>query len=338
LKIVIVSNSLSGGGAERSMNILANELVSNNYNVIQIVINHSPQDTVQNLAPLIEIKREWKAGFFSTAYRFLKFNFHLLQLRPDVLILNCELAELYGAFSLFSGKITAVEHSNRPWKGREKIGFLVRWLLRARKVNWVKVSSFLQIWPYKNFDAPTIENPVTRFKRRSSSENERIDQLVFVGRFTPQKGTNFLPSIAKLTNKKLLLIGNGELLDSILQECREKCVEVESHGFARNPWSLIPPNSLVLIPSVYEGDGLVVVEAVLTNLPFLVSDIPEFRRFGFPDKNYCFKMEDFVKSVSKYEGLLQSLEAPSEIARALENSRNPSSISKQWVNFLESTI
>jgi len=335
LKIVIVSNSLSGGGAERSMNTLANELVSSNYKVTQIVLNNSSQDLVENLAPVIEIKREWKAGFFSTIYRFLKFNFCLIKLKPDILILNCELTELYGAFSIFTGKIIAVEHTNKPWDGRERIGFLVRWLLRVRKVNWVKVSTFIEIWPYKGIPAVTIENPVMQFIKKSSDENKRIDHLVYIGRMTAQKGTDLLPLIAKLSGKKLILFGDGELLDSVLKECQENNIDVASHGFIREPWKLVPSNSVLIVPSRWEGDGLVVVEAALGNFPFLISDIPEFRKFSFSDKNYCLTLNDFVKSISEFHENLGSLEIPAGMARALEDSRNPVYISKQWMKLLE---
>lgn len=332
---MIVSNSLSSGGAERATNTLANELVSSNYDVTQIVLNQSSQDSVKNLAPVIEVKREWKAGFFSTFYRFLKFNFFLILLKPKVLILNCELPELFGAFSIFTGRIIAVEHTNRPWNGRRKTGFIVRWILRARKVNWVKVSSFIQIWPYKHIAATTLENPVIQMKKRNSGENKRIDHLVYIGRVTVQKGADLLPSMAELSKKKLVLFGDGDLLDSLLKESREKSVEVISHGFVEDPWKLIPPNSILIIPSRWEGDGLVVVEAVLGNVPFLLSDIPEFRRFHFLEKNYCYGLDEFVKSIAKYEENLTSLEIPAAIANVLQNSRKPLFIAKQWVELLE---
>jgi glycosyltransferase involved in cell wall biosynthesis len=338
VKIVFVSNSLSGGGAERSINTLANELISYDYDVTQIVLNNSAQDLVKNLAHLVEIKREWKAGIFSTFFRFMIFNFYLIKLKPKILILNCELAELYGAFSFFSGKIIAVEHTPKPWKDREKIGLLVRWVLRARRASWVKVSSLIQIWPYKNKTATTIENPIAQFKRRSSFENKRIDQIVYLGRFTTQKQTSILPSIAKFSKKKLVLIGTGDLLKSQLQECHEKNVEVISHGFVNDPWSLVLPNSLLLVPSAYEGDGMVVVEAIMRNVPFLISDIPEFRRFGLPERNYCSELDDFIKSISEYEDDLEKLEIPDGIFHALLSERNPRYISHQWVTYLDSMI
>ena len=300
-----------------------------NFDVTQIVLNHSSRDSVENFAPVIEINREWKAGFFSTVYRFFKFNYFLLKLKPKVLILNCELAELYGAFSIFTGKIIAVEHTNKPWNGREKIGFIVRWILLARRVNWVRVSSLIQIWPYKNTAATTIENPVARLKKRKSTENQRIDRLAYVGRFTLQKRTNFLSAIAKSTNRDLILIGDGESLDSVLKECRENSVQVTSHGFVKNPWQLVPPNSLLLNPSGSEGDGLVVIEAVLGNVPFLISDIAEFRRFGFPDRNYCSVVDDFIDSIASYEAKLYELEIPKETSRELEKLRKPFKISKK---------
>jgi glycosyltransferase involved in cell wall biosynthesis len=175
-------------------------------------------------------------------------------------------------------------------------------------------------------------------KKRNSGENKRIDYLVYIGRLTVQKGADLLPSMAELSEKKLLLFGDGELLDSIVKESRERNVEVISHGFVRDPWKLIPPNSILIIPSRWEGDGLVVVEAVLGNVPFLLSDIPEFRRFDFSDKNYCSGLNEFVKSIAKYDESLTSLEISATKANVLQNSRKPAFIAKQWMNLLESTV
>ncbi len=318
------------------MNTLANELFSSKYNVTQLVLNNASEDIVKNLAPVLEIHREWKAGLFSTIYGLLKFNFFLLKLKPRVLILNCELSELYGAFSIFTGKIIAVEHTNKPWHGREKIGFVVRLILHARKTYWVKVSSLLNIWPIKNVSTPTLENAIIPISARKSSKNKKIENLVFVGRFTTQKQVEILPELAKSTNKNLILFGEGELLNCILKQCQERQIQVKSHGYINELWKLIPENSLLLVPSKWEGDGMVVIEATLANMPFLISDIPEFRRFSFPNRNYCNKIEDYVASVHKYEDNLQKLEIPRNKVSELSASRNPTFIARKWEMYLNS--
>jgi len=338
LKILIVSNSLSGGGAERSMNTLANELFSRKYDVTQIVLNNASEDTVKNLAPVIEIHREWKAGLLSTIYGFLKFNFFLLEQKPRVLILNCELAELYGAFSIYTGKIIAVEHTKKPWHGREKIGYMVRLLLHVRKIHWIKVSSLLSIWPLKKVNARTLENAIVPISARKSSKNIKIENLVFVGRFTTQKQVEILPELAKSTNKNLILFGEGELLNWLLKQCQEKQIHVKSHGYTNELWELIPENSLLLVPSKWEGDGMVVIEAAFANMPFLVSDIPEFRRFSFPNRNYCKKPEDYVATIHKYEDCLHKLEMPSNKVFEFSAARNPAFVAEQWEMYLKSII
>ena len=335
LKLVIVSNARSGGGAERSMNTLANELLGKGFNVVQIFLNNSKRDTVPNLALVYEMNREWKDGNFRTFTKFLKFNSCLIRIKPDILMLNCELAELYGAFSFYSGITIAVEHTNKPWLNRKKLGRFVRLILRCRQTHWIKVSSHINVWPQEKKEATIIENPIMECKRRAIEDNRQIDNLVFIGRFTLQKQPNILVSIAKATNKKLLLFGEGELLNSVKKECVENQIDFLSYGFVANPWSLVPPNSLLIIPSKFEGDGMVVVEAVLANLPFLISDIPEFRRFNFPEENYCSSIEGYISSIINFEKRLNNIEIPTLTSTRLATDRDPIRISNDWIHLLK---
>jgi glycosyltransferase involved in cell wall biosynthesis len=115
-------------------------------------------------------------------------------------------------------------------------------------------------------------------------------------------------------------------------------IELDSHGFVPDPWILISQNSLLIVPSAWEGDGMVVIEALARNIPFLVTDIPEFRRFGFEEKNYCTSIMDFVDRIEEFNHKLFDLEIPSSFQTKIKMSRNPVYISDLWIKFLNSTF
>ena len=101
-RIFIVTNSLAGGGAERSMNLIANGLASRGYEVYLVPINAGSEDLVRVATSVMSIDRPWKSGFKETFFALIRFRRFLKRVRPDVLILNCELPELFGA--IFSNK------------------------------------------------------------------------------------------------------------------------------------------------------------------------------------------------------------------------------------------
>jgi glycosyltransferase involved in cell wall biosynthesis len=336
MKVLIVTNSASGGGAERSMNTLANELASRNIEVTQIFINKSAPDKIDNLAPAIELNRKWQSGFLSTLNGYLNFNKHLRRIKPKVLILNCDLPEMYGAFSFFSCQIIAVEHSDKAWQKRRVLGLFVRLCLLFRKTKWVKVSEFLKIWPTNRVSARTLENPIAPIKQRSSTQNRSIEHIIFIGRFADEKRPIWVYEMAKLSKKKVYLFGEGDLLEPILNWASKENLDFTSHGFIGDPWSIIPDNSLLVVPSAWEGDGMVVIEALSCNLPFLLSDIPEFRRFDFPQKNYCNSVTDFVSRINNFESKLSELEIKDSIANEILINRNPDVIANSWIDYIES--
>ncbi|WP_417316104.1 glycosyltransferase [Cycloclasticus pugetii] len=105
-----------------------------------------------------------------------------------------------------------------------------------------------------------------------------------VGRLVESKGCMTLLESAvelKKRNKSFVLcfVGEGEL-DSVLRE-KIKINNLQTHvillGHVENMVQLYKAFDLVLIPSIKEGLGLVLQEAVLSEVPVVVSDIVVFR-------------------------------------------------------------
>lgn len=107
--------------------------------------------------------------------------------------------------------------------------------------------------------------------------------LGHVGRFMPQKNHSFLLDIFQAVLKEkedsmLLLVGEGELEEEIKKKAdqlgiREKVVFT---GVRSDVPDLLQAMDVFILPSLYEGLPLVMVEAQAAGLPCLISDmVPE---------------------------------------------------------------
>ena len=113
-------------------------------------------------------------------------------------------------------------------------------------------------------------------------------------------------------------------------------MKISFHGQHNHPWSLVNADDLLIVPSDYEGDGLVVIEALLNGIPFLLSDIPDFRRFGFPNQNYCASLDQYVERINYFQGKFSDLRIAESLSKPLLATRTIESIGDQWEKYLTS--
>ena len=97
---------------------------------------------------------------------------------------------------------------------------------------------------------------------------------------------------------------------------------------------LMKPNDLLVIPSAWEGDGLVVVEALSRNIPTILNKVGDLTRFDLPDKHYCSGVKEFVERINQNEKDLPSLIAGSEYSEKLSQNRNPELVASKWIEYL----
>lgn len=113
--------------------------------------------------------------------------------------------------------------------------------------------------------------------RPTSQPDQRKLDLYVIGRlYNEQKGLRRLAKYAEIIKERHLhLLGetDGNALDSFITELGPN--SVTSHGFIENPWEVI--NGVLLMPSVYEGLPLVLMEASKLNVPVVAQNIPELR-------------------------------------------------------------
>lgn len=134
-------------------------------------------------------------------------------------------------------------------------------------------------------NAIDFESEQYRFsmKTRNDLRNQLCVGDAFVighaGRLIPQKNHEFLLDVfscflAHIPNAELLLIGEGELLQTMQEKAAR--LGMKEHvvflGQRNDVYNLYQAMDILLFPSFYEGKPLVPMEAQMSGLPALISD------------------------------------------------------------------
>jgi glycosyltransferase involved in cell wall biosynthesis len=338
VRISVVTNSVTGGGAEKAMNILANELHKRDFDVSIIAINKSLFNLSEIGCNLFEIKRTWNGGIFDTVCSWFKFKNIIKNLKPDILILNCDLPEFFGSLLVHKTKIICVEHSQYPWRTRPLFGKIIRVILRFKKVTWVAVSNHLSIWPNGLKSDKVISNLISESTSILPISGDLIKRLVFIGRLSWEKNPQEIIHIAKLVNLPVLFIGEGVDKEEVSKIASANKVETKMVGFKEKPWELIESGDLLLVPSRFEGDGLVVIEALQRNIPLIISNIPEFLRFALPKHNYAGKDTDYSNLILTNKSDLSKFKVSQSIVSKALLQRDIETVCSSWSSLIHDIL
>lgn len=133
-----------------------------------------------------------------------------------------------------------------------------------------------------------------------------------IGRFINAKNHSFLLEVAnemiKRNDKiKLLLVGTGNLKNEIEDKVKELEIEKNVYltGIRKDIPNILNNSDLFILPSIYEGLGLVLLEAQASNVPCLVSEAvqPEVDlniglvkqlKLSYGSKKWALEAEDLI--------------------------------------------
>jgi glycosyltransferase involved in cell wall biosynthesis len=334
--ILFVVNSLSGGGAENSIGQVADKLFQDYAGVHLCALNG--QDVIQNEyegSHTHVLNRNWKDGIFQTYRNFRDFRKVVSILKPRIVIANCELPELFVAIgSPFGSQIIAVEHTSNPWSGRKFLGVIVRFILKMRKVHWVTVlSSREKIWNGSSFPGH-IANPITA-EGKPPATISRSRDVVFIGRLRKEKRPDWAIESALEAGLSIELFGDGTQRAILESNYRHQLSSVTFHGYVENPWCQVSNNSIVVVPSEYEGDGMVVAEAIIRNHKILLADNSDLRRFNLPEENYFKSQEELTPKLVLWDRDGRTdFSIPAEIVQSMRTTRDIATIVEDWRSLL----
>jgi len=335
-RVMIVTNSLSGGGAERSMNLLSNELTKRGWPVSLVPINSGTQDQVVPECDVFPLERKWSGTFVNTIVALWNFNKIVSSWHPDVIVLNCDLPELFGATLFGKHNLVVLEHTSKPWGQRKILGKIVRRVLRLRKTTWAAVSEHLKIWPTSEKPLAVLQNSVLFPKEIKTQVGEsEIRRLIFIGRLSREKRPELAFEIAKIANLELVIIGEGFMKEDLEKKASHESIKVTFLGWVADPWSEIQLGDLLLVTSSFAGDGLIVVEGLAHGVPMLLSDISDLRRFNFPERNYGKDLNSFAAQCENFRHKLHDLRVPEEISNRILEGRSIEIVGTSWENFFK---
>ncbi|HLP56495.1 MAG TPA: glycosyltransferase [Fluviicola sp.] len=162
-----------------------------------------------------------------------------------------------------------------------------------------------------------------RFEPVSFEEQYRFGnpQLCIVGRLTAFKGHRFALSALELLKEqfpemKLVIVGWGELEEELRESVTQKGLtgQVIFTGFQPNPRSYMTASDVVLIPSVSEGFGIVIAEAMSVRKPIVAFNVPSPSELLVHEKSGLLA-EPF--DIEQYAGMIADLLTNKEKAAAI---------------------
>lgn len=341
-RTMFITNSLTGGGAERATNILVNTLSDAGTPVSLVTINYSAADLVIPMCEVFQLNRPWQGGLRTLLTVYFQLRMIVKNWSPQVIVLNCDAPELLGALLLGKHTKVVVEHASQPWGTRKSLGRIVRLILKFRHARWIAVSSHLSIWPNNSAPETWINNAIAKkidkikvdASERQTKSDHKICRLVYIGRLSEEKQPGWVLEIAEQTGLPAIFFGEGRLRNFLLNECSRAGVVAQFPGFVTDPWDCVTTGDLLIIPSMFEGDGLVLVESLLHQVPVLVNAIPDLLRFDLANRNYCDSPSQFIQRINEYSENLLELQVPNETCLKILEERLPEKVSAKWIDFL----
>lgn len=143
-------------------------------------------------------------------------------------------------------------------------------------------------WMFKGAPFNVLNNAIDAEKFLFNEHNRVVKRAEFdigpeellighIGRFSPPKNHEFLIDvffeIQKCTKSKLLLVGDGRLRESIIQKVEKFGItdKVIFAGLRSDVAEILQAMDVFILPSIYEGLGIAVIEAQASGLPCIVS-------------------------------------------------------------------
>lgn len=297
-KIAFIVPVLSSGGVEAVVSTLSQNIGDDVIKVIILynskVIAYSYSGHIISLN--VKIGGNFIVKIFSFAKKCIAIKRIKRKCRFDAVVSFQESANLINVITRCKEKVIVSTHSykSNELNGIRKIFYKIAFGIfynRADRVVGVSKgvgNDLVENWGVKENLVEVIYNPVDAARIKCLAEAEINTEeralfgektLVIVGRLSYEKGQRFLlaafSEIAKeREDVNLLIIGEGPDYDFLEGEivCSNLKKRVFLLGYQANPYKYIKHSSCLILYSLWEGFGLVLVESLLCGTPVIAVD------------------------------------------------------------------
>jgi glycosyltransferase involved in cell wall biosynthesis len=300
MNITLVISSLSCGGAERALVVLAEGFAEKGHQVTLITIAGKERDFYQ-LPPKVSRFALNIAGKSSNIMQALQNNLHrvlvlrkaILSTHPDVVISSLVATNILTILSLFKTHLPIIitEQNYTPQDQRKK-WYKIKKLFYKYANKLVSVSQELD-QSFQWLDSSkkvVIYNPLVKIPEDDLLEETVLHNLgvdfhkhwiTSMGRLTQQKGFDILiRAFSKIAHKhpdwQLLIIGEGELKSELLDLINQHNLSdrIVLVGRLNNPFPVLKKSEFFVMASRFEGFPLAHMEALACGLPVIATNCP----------------------------------------------------------------
>lgn len=290
-KIVLAIFTLQGNGAERFALTLAKGLVDAGHeahivyfkNIIDLPVPENIYLHYFDYQKYRAIPKFMRTGFAARAFdKFVLKNIGT----PDLVLSNLYPVDFILAHSQLPN-VHLVIHNTTSREYAKQL--TPQFIEKLKKTYLAKpcigvsegvTQDFRQLFGEKS-QIKTIYNPIdveTILDTANEFTPEYQDYIVHVGKFKQQKRHDILIKAYAKANvpQKLVLVGTGKLMVASKQLVKELDIEqkVIFTGFQKNPYPFIKHAKLMVLSSDFEGLGLVILEALVLNVPVISTNCP----------------------------------------------------------------
>jgi glycosyltransferase involved in cell wall biosynthesis len=307
IKILHIITGIDVGGAENHLLSLVKGLDRCRYDI-----------AVAYLKGNGELKEEFKKIGISPIYIGLRFNYDITALwrlyrlirknKYDIVHTHLFHADIYGVLAGFLARthiIISSEHNEEQFLKKKLYSFLHRWAsLPCSKLIAISgcVKKYMLATGIK--DANKIEVVYygldwnkydslgdLSYVRKEFNIDEKEILLGTVARLTEQKGLNYLlEAFVKVLETepkcKLIIVGQGELEKQLKNLSKNLGIEnkVIFTGFRKDIPEIMSSIDIFILPSLWEGFGLVLLEAMAAKKAIVATDIGAIPEIVLDDK------------------------------------------------------
>lgn len=347
IKKKIVHIAQSAGGVAEYLYMFLKNFKNNDYENI-LIISQDYEEQLDRFKPyttniyIVPMIREVKLK--EDLKSVVKIRKLLKQIKPDIVYLHSSKAGAIGRIALAFNFKTKILYNAHGWyfnaqisNKKKKIFALIEKVLAIKTDKIINISKNEYKSALRNKIASPkkmciIENGIdfTKFensdkyreeirKRYNINDNEIV--IGVVGRLTEQKDPMTSIKAFKLVqeqnkNVEFMFIGSGEMENDVLEYARQNNIEdkIIITGWVHNVEKYIPALDIAILPSKWEGFGLVLIEYMACNKPIIATKTGGITDIIKNEKNgYLIEIENEKQLANSIEKLMKNKEANKNI-------------------------
>lgn len=301
MKVLHVLNTNSYSGAE---------------NVAITIINH--MSNVESIylslnGPISEILKKNNIQHYAVDKLSIKsLKKAIRELQPDIIHAHDYTASILCALCFPKAKIISHIHNNSPWI---KSYGIYSWAYLFSSFFYKKIltvsDSIEKEYVFGKYIKNKIEcigNPTDIELIHQKAIEYSIDKkydLIFLGRLTAQKNPKLLLEvfndlILKRPDISIAVVGAGDQFESFNESIHKNNLQdnIEMYGFMENPYPVLNASKIMILPSKWEGYGLVAVESLSLGIPVICSGAGGLKNIvNSSCGKICKNKDDYVQEI-----------------------------------------